>query len=125
MTRKTSMVEQIERIAWQELKRFAGIKKAKFRHGEQEIKIDVMQCSPEASILAFGNSPLYANRYVFEVAKKQLGGITPQEGDTITVDRTVYPIAVVDNAPCWADVGIHGITVRIHAMLPRREQDDD
>ncbi len=115
-----NVTESIEKMTWQEMKRFAGTdQKAIYRQEESELEIDVVRCSPTASSMTFGDSTLYENSCVFEIDKKQIGNIIPKEGDELVMNDVIYPVTRAGHGPCWVDVGVHGITIQIHTTLPR------
>jgi hypothetical protein len=115
-----NLYEKIERLAWEQMKAFAGGgTAATYRQGETEIPIAVVQTTPTPDGFAFEDFRLYKTSRIFEIEKASLSGIVPKENDTIIIDETPYTVKKSQSGPCYIDVGAYGITIQIHTLIYR------
>jgi hypothetical protein len=112
--------ENGEFIIWKTLLQNSGSQTGVFRHGIHELTVHLIPENPKPEGFAFEDFRLYKTSRIFRLAKADLNGITPKEGDTLTYNDTIYKVKKTLQGPCYEDIGNYNVTLRIHGETLRQ-----
>ncbi|MDR3233761.1 MAG: hypothetical protein LBT46_08895 [Planctomycetaceae bacterium] len=116
----TNIWESAEHTIWQMLLQNSGSQTGIFKHGIHELTVHLIPEQPKPDGFGWEDFHLYKTGRIFRIAKTDLHGITPKEGDTLLYNEKLYTIKKTANGPCYEDIGNYNVTLRLHGSINRQ-----
>ena len=110
----TNPHENIERMQWETMKQHTDNQTAIYRRGDETRLVSIVPESPNADSFGFTDSgKLTTTTRIFKIAKADLLGWLPKEGDTLTYQDKTYTFRKTAADSFYQDLGNHGVMMRI------------
>ena len=118
--KRRNQFAKMERIVWENSKRYTGHQTALYRRGKETRLLRVVPENPKPEDFDFENHTLNVTLRAFKVEKSDLLGWLPQDGDQLKWKGKIYTLHRFGTGVFYQDAGNYNVVLRIYVTDYRK-----